>query len=447
VTIRSQTAKLVGKATQKFLKMATSGGSSLPGQVALKIDNDILDYLSKDYHVVMITGTNGKTLTTAMIVNILKQKFDYVLTNPTGANLKQGIVSTFLADSAPKGASKIAVLEIDEATLASVTEVIKPTVIVYTNVFRDQMDRYGEIYTIYQMMVDGALKAPEATVIANGDSPIFNSVDMPNPKKYFGFNTTREEDVPLHPNTDGVLCPKCDSLLHYHLNTYSNLGDYYCPKCGFKRPPLDYSLDKLLELTLKESKFVVDGHPYEIQIGGRYNIYNALAAYSVGRFFEVNPDQIQAGFYASKRVFGRQEELSINGKSVLMNLTKNPVGLNEVIELLHYENEPFTLITLLNDNYADGQDVSWIWDGDYEKFATVPNLDVYYGGKRPDEMHLRLEVAGIPEERLHKINSFEDIATIIGKVKTPKVHILATYTAVLSLRKIFKQQGFIKEVK
>ncbi|MCE5853152.1 DUF1727 domain-containing protein, partial [Enterococcus faecium] len=184
--IRSHFAIAVGKTSQWALKTFFKGGSSLPGKLALKVDPHILDSLAKDYQVVVVTGTNGKTLTTALTVNILRQQFDEVLTNPTGANMVQGIVSTFLQAKPKKGQKKFAVLEIDEASLSKVTEYMKPELFLFTNIFRDQMDRYGEIYTTYKMIVDGAAKSPNATIISNGDSPIFNSIETVNPRKYYG---------------------------------------------------------------------------------------------------------------------------------------------------------------------------------------------------------------------------------------------------------------------
>lgn len=160
MSIKSLLATAVGKSSLWFLKTFMKGGSSLPGKLALKIDPQILDHLAKDYQVVVVTGTNGKTLTTALTVNILKQEFDHVLTNPTGANMVQGIVSTFLSAKVKKGEKKFAVLEIDEASLSKVTEYIKPELFVFTNIFRDQMDRYGEIYTTYRLIVEGAAKSP-----------------------------------------------------------------------------------------------------------------------------------------------------------------------------------------------------------------------------------------------------------------------------------------------
>src|SRR5699024_8395448 len=292
----------------------TKGGSSLPGKLALKIDPNILGHLAEDYKVVVVTGTNGKTLTTALTVKILQQEFEHVLTNPTMANMIQEIVSTFLEAKSDKEQKKFAVLEIDEASLSKVTEYIKPELFVFTNIFRDQMDRYGEIYTTYQLIVDGAAKAPKATILANGDSPIFNSLPTVNPRKYYGFDHKNDREQLAHYNTDGILCPQCQHILHYKMNTYANLGKYYCPNCDFKRPVLDYKLTQLKQMTNTAAEFTIDEQDYAIEVGGMYNIYNALAATAVAEYYGLAPEKIRKGLAYDEKVFGRQEVINIEGK-------------------------------------------------------------------------------------------------------------------------------------
>lgn len=443
--LRSQLALGAGKTSQWLLKTFFKGGSSFPGKLALKIDPQILDTLAKDYHVIVVTGTNGKTLTTALTVNILEQQFDSVLTNPTGANMVQGIVSTFLtAKKTKKSQEKFAVLEIDEASLSKVTAYIKPELFLFTNIFRDQMDRYGEIYTTYQLIVDGAAKSPTAPIICNGDSPIFNSKDTVNPRKYYGFNHQSDHEQMAHYNTDGVLCPKCQSILHYKMITYANLGKYYCPNCDFERPELDYQLTNLVELTSTSSTFEIDGQEYSIEVGGLYNVYNALAATAVAEYYGVDPQKIRTGLGFDEKVFGRQEVITIDDKKCTLVLVKNPVGLNQVIDVIGLEKQPTSLVCLLNDNYADGIDVSWIWDGNYEALAEMPIKKVIAGGERHVDMALRLKVAGIPETDLTEEKDLSAVIEDIKTLPTERVYILATYTAVLQLRKELTTLGYIK---
>ncbi|MDN6343455.1 MAG: Mur ligase family protein, partial [Tetragenococcus koreensis] len=400
--------------------------------------------LAKDYKVVVVTGTNGKTLTTALTVNILQQEFDNVLTNPTGANMVQGIVSTFLSAKPKKEQKKFAVLEIDEASLSKVTDFIKPELFVFTNIFRDQMDRYGEIYTTYQMIVDGAAKSPEATILANGDSPIFNSLETVNPRKYYGFDHQADQEQMAHYNTDGVLCPKCQHILHYKMITYANLGKYYCPNCGFTRPDLDYKLTNLSNMTNTSAEFTIDHNDYKLEVGGMYNIYNALAATAVAEYYHVAPEKIRKGIGFDEKVFGRQEVVEIDGKKCTLVLVKNPVGLNQVIDMIGLSPYSFSLVSLLNANYADGTDISWIWDGNYEAFSTTDIPKVIAGGERHEDMTKRLKVAGIPEDKLTETQSLDEVIEQIKQLPTEHVYILSTYTAVLQLRKKLADKGYMK---
>lgn len=441
MTIKSSFAEAVGRSSYWFLHTFMKGGSSLPGKLTLKLDPDILKAFSQKYDLVIVTGTNGKTLTTALSVRVLKQKYPQVLTNPTGSNMAQGIVTTFITAKKPKGKG-LAVLEVDEANVAKVCEAITPKAFVITNLFRDQMDRYGEIYTTYDKILAGVKLAPQATIITNGDEAIFNSRDLPNPVIYYGFNHHHVDDMQAPANTDGLLCPKCQHILHYHLLTYANLGDYFCPNCGFHRPELTYTVTKLNELTPTYSVFELDGVPVKIGIGGVYNIYNALAAYALGRFLGVEVDQIKAAFEGDERVFGRQEVIKVGDKEVTLILVKNPVGLNQVLDMILTDPEPFSLGVLLNANYADGIDTSWIWDGNFEQLVDRHLPFIMTGGERYKDISTRLTMAGL------KLDAQEpDLSQVIAKIPTmptKHVYLLATYTAVLQLRKQLAEQGLIK---
>lgn len=444
MTIKTNLAKQVGRLSKWALSRFTKGGSSLPGKLALSLDPNILSHLAQAYDVAIITGTNGKTLTTALSVAALSENFSQILTNPSGSNMQQGIVSTFLsAPKIDKGQKGLAILEVDEGSLKHVVKHLKPKAFVHTNIFRDQMDRYGEIYSIYQLMADAAMEVPDATIITNADSPILNSIKLANPRLYFGFNHEDNQDITPHPNTDGILCPQCDNILKYKMLTYANQGNYYCENCDFKRPELDYQISSLDDLAISHSEFQIDNHSFKIPVAGIYNIYNALAAYSLARFFGLSPDQIEAGFNKSERVFGRQEILDIEGKQVLINLVKNPVGLNQVINLVGLDKEDSTLIAILNNNYADGQDVSWIWDGDFEAMADFPIQHIYTAGMRKEEMTKRLEVANIIDNKIVELNSLASVIDTIINAPTQHVHILSTYTAMLELRKELIEAGYI----
>lgn len=441
MSIRSTIAETVGRSSYWFLHRFRNGGSSLPGQLTLLIDPHILSSFSKRYDLIIVTGTNGKTLTTALSTRVLRTKYDQVLTNPTGSNMEQGIVTTFI--TAPHSRKKgLAILEVDEANVVKVTQFIKPVAFVFTNIFRDQMDRYGEIYTTYDKILAGVRRAPQATIIANGDEQLFHSQDLPNPVVYYGFAHERREAFDAPANTDGLLCPKCQHILRYHLRTYAGLGDYFCPHCGFHRPKLTYAVTKLTELTPTSSTFDIDGHEYTINVGGLYNIYNALAAYAVGRQFGVSPQQIQEAFESDERVFGRQEVINVDGKEVTLILAKNPVGLNQVLDMIATDQEQFSLGFLLNAHYADGIDTSWIWDGDFEQFAHADVRQYLAGGERYRDISTRLQMAGVAN--LWQEPNLDQVIQKIKKMPTTRVYILATYTAVLQLRKLLAEQNYIE---
>lgn len=433
-----------GKTAQTLLK-SMGRGSTYPGKLALQFDKNILDTLAKDYEIVVVTGTNGKTLTTALTVGILKEAYGQVLTNPSGANMITGIVSSFLTAKKGKSGKKIAVLEIDEASLPRITQYIKPSLFVFTNIFRDQMDRYGEIYTTYQLIIDGAKNAPEATILANGDSPLFASKELVNPVKYYGFNTEDHEPQLAHYNTEGILCPKCQAILQYRLNTYANLGHYICLNCDFKRPELDYQLTALTKTTNVSSAFIIDGQEYSINVGGLYNIYNALAAVAVAEFFGMSPEQIKAGFEKSRAVFGRQETFSIGDKSCTLVLIKNPVGASQALEMIKLADYPFSLSVLLNANYADGIDTSWIWDANFELIQEMDITEINAGGVRHSEIARRLRVSGYDSSKISEKESLEEVMQAIEKQESKHAYILATYTAMLAFRELLASRHVVRK--
>ena len=447
MNLKSGMAKFAGKSSYWFLHNVLKGGTSFPGKLAMKIDPKVLNSLAKGYETIIVTGTNGKTMTTALIVEALKKKYGDILTNPSGSNMQQGIVTAFLAHKHKKVERKIAVLEVDEANVKMVTELLHPSAFVLTNIFRDQMDRYGEIYTTYEKIVNGIKLEPKAKIIANGDASIFSSVDLPNPKTYFGFKLPdylEKNDFKAPVNTDGVLCPKCDHILHYHERVYANLGDFFCPNCGYHRPELTYTVNKIIEQTPNNLKFQMGDKDYAINIGGTYNIYNALAAYSVAREFGLSDEEVAQAFAENKRIFGRQEMIHYGDKEIDLILVKNPVGLDEVLHMLNTEKDDYSLVTLLNANHADGIDTSWIWDADYEGLNKSKIKKVIVGGQRWHDMGFRLEIAGFEPGSLLTNPDDDSLIEEIKKLPTKKVYILSTYTAMLALRKTMAEKKIIK---
>ncbi|MGX7106691.1 MurT ligase domain-containing protein [Hutsoniella sourekii] len=438
MTMKSQLALAIGKSSAWFLKTFTQGGSALPGKLALSIDPDLLSTISQDYEVAVITGTNGKTLTTSLSVQAVKQVRDQVLTNATGANMQQGIVSTFI--TAPTLNQKgLAILEVDEGSLKHVVKHLQPSVMVFTNLFEDQVDRFNSVEAVYQLLLEAAEQAPQATIIANGDLPLFANMPVTNPKLYFGFTQGITQPSP---NTK-TKCPTCGHELIYHSTTYGSLGNYECPSCKLRRPELTFQLNKVIHQDLNGSSFEIDGQTFYLPIAGLYNIYNALAAYSLAHFLGVPSDAIQSGMEHAERVAGRQEEVNVDGKKVQLNLVKNPVGLNQVIDLLAFEEEESTVFVLLNNNYADGQDIDWIWQGNFQVLNDYPIRHFFSGGMCKEAMTQRLLQADIPENKLSELDSLDQVIPAIQEAPTERIHVLATFTALADLSKLLTDKGYL----
>ncbi len=450
MNIRTRFATFVGRSSRAVLRRISNGGTSLPGKLATRIQPDILKELAKDYEVILVTGTNGKTVTTALATNVLRQKFDHVMTNDTGSNLIQGIITAFIQDSKnrrkTKGKQKIAVLEVDEASVRHVTEHIKPKAILTTNLFMDQVDRFSDVTVTYDYILEGVAKTPHSVLLMNGDLPILADERLTNPREYFGFaNDSREETVDIVAAGESAACPKCGTPLHYYATTYNNLGDYACPNCGFSRPDLTYQVDNILNTTPTSAQFILDGFTYSTPLAGLYNIYNALAAYVIGRFMGVTQEQIAAGLSETKAVFGRQEQIMVDGKATQINVIKNAVGLNQIIDLIALEHEPFTIIHVLNNNPADGRDVTWIREGQFEKFKEMPIAKTYVGGLAKEPLVEQLmAVHGQPED-FHLLEDAEAVIEAIQQAPTDKVYILASYTAMMGIREALAEQGYVKE--
>ncbi|WP_407647463.1 MurT ligase domain-containing protein [Bombilactobacillus apium] len=447
MSLKSKFAASVGKITYRVLHDGFHRGSSLPGKLAYHLDPQVLRELSHNYRVIIVTGTNGKTLTTALITKILQEAQFNVLTNPTGSNMVQGITSAFLAQnkSSLGKDQPLAVLEVDEANVEAICRAMTPSAFVLTNIFRDQMDRYGEIYTTYEKILAGIKLAPQAKLILNADAAIFNSKSLPNPKIYYGFQNESNSQTDLRAkfNVDGVLCPQCQSIMHYHLITYANLGDYFCPNCHFHRPSLNYQVTQVKTLAPHQTQFAIDGQDFSLNVGGMYNIYNALAAYATGRAFGVQPQQIQAAFQNNQQIFGRQEVIQLGSKELTIILVKNPVGLNEVLTTLKSDSKPYCLGFALNANYADGIDTSWIWDGDFEELPFSQITSVITAGERNQDINFRFQVAGVNPQKLHSQPDLGDFIQVLSKQASEKIYVLATYTAMLQLRKKLNSQGLL----
>ncbi len=448
ISIKSIVSIIATKAALFLTKTILKGGTTFPGRVALKIDSSILSKVSKGYKVILVTGTNGKTTTTSMIYNIIKEKGFSVITNNTGANLYAGIVTTFVENYkfSKNNEGKYAIIEVDEANLKYITEHITPEVITVTNLFRDQLDRYGEVYTTLTKILEGVVKVPESKLVLNGDESLLGKLDVKNPSVFYGFNTAISENKEIDVNADSKFCKFCKTPYSYNFVTYNHLGDYFCTGCGYTHPKNTYAVDHILELTAESSTVKFGDLEVLISQSGAYNIYNALCAYAITKELGIDDATIKASLESQGSSFGRQEIINIDGIETKIILVKNPAGYNQALDTLCLNNEEFSSAFLLNDNYADGTDISWIWDVNFEKLKDVPLNEVFISGSRAYDMAVRLKTAGLSTENFKIETEYEALTEQIKNGKNKKLYILATYTAMINYRKYLHSKGYIKNL-
>jgi UDP-N-acetylmuramyl tripeptide synthase len=424
------------------------GGTNFPGKVALKFDKDILEKISKNFKVILVTGTNGKTTTTNMIYSIIKNSGKDAITNETGANMYTGIISCFLKNYkfTNRNKQRYAVIEVDEANVKYVTDYIHPEIIIITNLFRDQLDRYGEVYSTLDKILEGIRKSPDSILVLNGDESLLGALNLPNKILYYGFNTPVNENNKLSINADAKFCKICKHPYEYNFIIYDHLGDFYCPNCGYKRPKLTYSIDKIIDLSPDKSIVEINNKQYYINQCGTYNIYNALCAFSSSKLLGIDESIIYESLKTLNSSFGRQEVIKINNKNVKIILVKNPAGFDEALNSINLDKGNKGLALLLNDNFADGRDVSWIWDVGFENLDSNTVSNVMVSGIRLYDMGIRLKVAGFNEDLFCICDDYDALLDNIENCKEPIIYLLATYTAMTSFRKFLNSKGYIKKL-
>lgn len=448
IKIQSLLSILISKFIITLSRFLFHGGTNFPGKVALKLDRNILKTIASNYDVILITGTNGKTTTTSMIYSILRESNKPVITNSTGANMYTGIISCFISNySFRKSAEKkIAVIEVDEANVKFITEYISPKIITITNLFRDQLDRYGEVYTTLKKILEGIEKTPTSTLILNGDESLLGGLNLENPIVYYGFGAKINENKIVDLNADAKFCKVCKAPYEYNFITYNHLGDFYCSKCGYKRPELTYSVNKIVDLNTDGSTVHINNKPYYINQPGTYNIYNALCAYSVAKSLGCEDITIEKSLKTVASSFGRQETLNIDGKEIKIILVKNPAGYDEAVNTINLDTRKINLCLLLNDNYADGKDVSWIWDVNFERLTSLDISKIMISGIRLYDMAIRLKVAGFKSDSFLLCNDEDTLLKEIKASSSEIVYVLATYTAMINLRKFLHSKGYIDKI-
>ena len=449
--LRTVLAVAACKFSRRMIRLLGRGGTDLPGRIALKIDPNLLGTLANGVTTLLVTGTNGKTTTSRMIEQSWQAAGISYFANKTGANLLSGVTAEFAVHSTAGGKCRYthALIEADEAALKAISRYVDAKALVVTNVFRDQLDRYGEVTHTLENIRIGIGNSPNAVLAINADDSLCTSLaeGVPNPVIFYGVNT------PIYQNrveelSDAPYCIRCKHEYVYDYVTYGHLGGYRCPVCGYARPTPQVAVQQVVSSDADSSQvvFAVDGVRYEARINlpGGYNIYNACAAMAAGRALGLELDGVAKALGEFSCGFGRMEKFRIHDTDVRMILIKNPAGCNQVLNFLAQQTEPFIFAACLNDRAQDGRDVSWIWDVDFERLTGMQNLlrEIYVSGVRAEDMALRFKYAGFPVERLHVVKDYGQLMEQAAASGTP-VFVMPTYTAMLALRgTISKQYGY-----
>lgn len=437
---RMALALIIGKSLIKFLRITGSGGTSLPGKIALSICPEILSVLSENITSIIITGTNGKTTTSRIVSEILGNAGLTFFENKSGANLISGITTTFIENHHMNKSH--AIIECDEAAFKTVSKHLNIGFVLVTNLFRDQLDRYGEITHTLSNIQEGIDNCRKAVVCLNADCSLSSSIRDKIENKVVFYGVDIPFDNAGETLSDAPYCIKCKNKYQYTYTTYGHLGGFYCPSCGYRRTPPDISVTKIREINKNDSKVVISfsgrNHETTVNLPGEYNIYNALAALSIGYSMSIDEHSMIGSLATFTGGFGRMENIMLNHVDTHIILVKNPAGLNSVINYLNNLKENMILTIILNDNFADGTDVSWIWDVNFENL--LPVLDrikrIHVAGIRFDDMALRLKYAGIDQSRIMKVDSYNQLISEISDDKNMECtsYILPTYTAMFDLR-------------
>ena len=442
----------MARATGELSRLAgTGGGTTVPGKLLWKLDPAAVDELARRLRLgsALVSATNGKTTTAAMAAGILRRQFR-LAHNSSGANLVSGVASTLLAARD----AELGLFEVDEAALPEVARRLRPRAVCLGNLFRDQLDRYGELELIAGRWRRAVEELPaDSALVVNGDDPQVGDLGRerdPGTRTVFGVDDPRHSHPALQHAADSKWCIRCGTPYEYAAAYIGHLGDYRCPACGHARPPLDLAarsielegIDRVsFDLTTPQGSRRV-----QLRVPGLYNVYNALAAASLAGALGASLEEIHGGLEAFHAAFGRFERIELDGKSLLVLLIKNPAGANEAIRTLIAGEPPRLLLVALNDATADGKDVSWIWDVDFEPL--LPALErLVATGDRAAELALRFKYAGFDEEAI-EVSPRLEVALDRALELTPpggELVALPTYTAMLTLRDIVARRGFVRQ--
>ena len=448
-------AIIIAKITIALAKLLGHGGSNFGGELALRICPDILAWFGSQIKdkTIFVTGTNGKTSTNNMIYSIIRESGHSCVCNRLGANLDSGLISAFIGhcDLIGRVDADYAALEVDEASLFKVMKHIKPHMIVFTNIFRDQLDRYSEIDALLNK-INAAIKTSQRTVLLiNSDDPALVALaeELPNEKYYYGIENPVDmgsQDLAR----DSVFCKECGQRLYYKHYYYGQLGHFACDNCGFKRPTPHYKAHvkddgtkRLLTVADRDDSFSAQ---IDFHITDTYSLYNTLAAVSCAALLGNSSETVLNGLEKYKPQIGRMERFYI-GKPIVLNLAKNPVGFNESMKIISLDTSSKVIALGINDMPSDGIDVSWLWDTNFEILLeideSIANYTVF--GRRRYDMALRLKYAGIDENKITVSATIEDAVYNLVRTESNTGYVLVNYSLLFETQKILK--GLNRDVK
>ena len=400
--------------------------SASPGEIALRLCPTLIDDINKRVKrkVIVTCGTNGKTTTNNLMCSALEAKGYKVLCNRLGANMTNGIATAYIEAAGLFGAleADYACLEIDEAYTPKVFERVKPDIMIITNLFRDQLDRYGEIDITVDIIKRAIAMTDGVKLVLNADDPLCVQFSREADAVFYGIS---EKVLPQVDDTkEGRFCPVCGTELDFKFYHYSQLGSYKCPSCGYGRPEPDYDIRNV---SLKTPiKFEINGKALEVNYKGFYNIYNLAAVYAALDVSGEGTDDFGRLLESYKPQIGRMQEFKFN-KPVILSLSKNPAGFNQAISTVNSDERKKDVIIAINDLVNDGKDVSWLWDVDFHKIKDKNLNTLSTTGIRVYDISLRFKYAGIDVDMM--TDSMKDAVTAALKTESEVVYVLVNYTA------------------
>lgn len=452
MTLRTSVALVAGKIARAVLQKLGRGATALPGLVTLTLDPSALGRLTAAFAhgAVLVSGTNGKTTTSRMLADVARAAGWSPIHNRSGSNLDRGIAAELLARSGWTGtpAGDVGIFEVDEASVPRLLAKLEPRVVLVLNLFRDQMDRYFELAQLARRIaVSFSSLTAATTLVLNADDPLVVHLGDRHPGRivHFGIDDPGVGGQIAQNISDATHCPRCRQRLKYARVILGHVGDWSCPSCGFARPRPDVAGERI-ELGPDGSvvHLADSADPMTVPLPGLYNAYNALAALAAARALDIPEATAVRAIAAFRPAFGRLEVIEANGRRLRLVLVKNPAGFNAAIASLLERGGTHRILAALSDRDADGRDVSWIWDADFEALAPAVEHAVVTG-LRGRDLALRLKYAGLPRERMEVVDGWSAaIERAIGTAPAgSEVVVLTTYTALLAIRGELARMGHV----